>query len=483
MKRYNLCDYPWIPVITEIGQNELVTLKEVFEKADTVEVTGDSSVQRLAIWQFLEAIAGAVYKDEVIDLADDFDEEKLNAFKFDNRIQEYLDKWYESFWFVNDEGIPFMQYLTDEHKVSKVQPVKSMVLSIDEGENKSRMYTSVWRTLTPDQAIRAYLTYQAGSTKALLQNKEAYKSKYADGTKVPCGKIMGRLVDGLCVTVRGENLKETIMLNCALVMGSDEFDFGRPSWERLEDFQNSWYVPIENDYSLLWTYPIKCSRMVFDEAREQFTGVNTYISYFWYYEDNLWNDPTKVKHQNKNKDGYHYYHGYSKEHTDLYGCLVGLCTQQENGSQWNGVTWYTQNISDRELVFTEVTTKQECSVVHLLSQSYQSQVFSDPYLYSTVMTNKVQPVFDKIRGMVKMAWGNKSQYYRVSDKLTSDLVKVMATVDTIKDMKIEECLMKELDYFYDVSTKQILRSRKLMYQGKLLTEVEMFYKGGLKCLQ
>lgn len=95
--RFNLIDEPWIPVV---GKGK-VGLRQIFAD-ESISALGGNPVEKIAVFKLLLAIAqGAITpKDE--------DEWKSLGVKgLQERVSDYLDKWYDSFWLYGEK--PFLQ--------------------------------------------------------------------------------------------------------------------------------------------------------------------------------------------------------------------------------------------------------------------------------------------------------------------------------------------------------------------------------------
>ena len=95
--KFNLIDEPWIPVV---GKGK-VGLRQIFAD-ESISALGGNPVEKIAVFKLLLAIAqGAITpKDE--------DEWKSLGVKgLQERVSDYLDKWYDSFWLYGEK--PFLQ--------------------------------------------------------------------------------------------------------------------------------------------------------------------------------------------------------------------------------------------------------------------------------------------------------------------------------------------------------------------------------------
>lgn len=95
--KFNLIDEPWIPVV---GKGK-VGLRQIFAD-ESISALGGNPVEKIAVFKLLLAIAQSAItpKDE--------DEWKFLGVKgLQERVSDYLDKWYDSFWLYGEK--PFLQ--------------------------------------------------------------------------------------------------------------------------------------------------------------------------------------------------------------------------------------------------------------------------------------------------------------------------------------------------------------------------------------
>ena len=310
MGRYNLLDEKWISVIDKNGNPKQVSLKEVFEEANTFyDLAGDTKTQDFAVMRILLAVLHTVFsrfdytgnKYDCVGLdefynqrekVDDDDEYKYALCEtwfglwkkghFPDIIDDYLEKWRDSFYLF-DEKRPFLQVVAEDvsaDKLNKPNPSemsgKNINRLISESGNKIALFapkndnqsSSTKEVLAPDEIARWLITLQGYiglSDKVIFGNVKYKASK-------------GWLFDIGGVYLKGENLFETLMLNFALFYeeGENCFNIQKPCWEmssaELIDFYmyngtfdnlaglyTAWSRAAYIDPNLDWDKPFTCS--------------------------------------------------------------------------------------------------------------------------------------------------------------------------------------------------------------------------------
>lgn len=264
MGRYNLLDERWISVISgENGHTKLLSLKEVFsEAADCYDLAGEMKTQDFAVLRVLLAILHTVFSrfdadgkpyemlaideetDRQLDPVEEEDREDyadalldtwLRLWRrgnFPEIVQEYLECWRDRFYLF-DDVYPFYQVIEkDTGRLAEGKKNffgKNINRTISESSNKIALFAPVNGTggakdrLKYDQLVRWLITYQGYAGTADKEKVRAY-----GGT---CSK--GWLYDLGGIYLRGENLFETLLLNCCLVdPEQEEPRMEIPAWER-----------------------------------------------------------------------------------------------------------------------------------------------------------------------------------------------------------------------------------------------------------
>lgn len=266
--RYNLLDEKWISVIDKDGNPKQVSLKEVFEEANNLyDLAGDTKTQDFAVMRIFLAVLHTVFSRfdyngeqyewvklddklfEQDEKVDEYDKEEYQSAlcdtwfslwkngNFPSIINDYLEKWRDSFYLFDDKR-PFLQVVADDvsaEKLNKPNPSdlsgKNINRLVSESGNKIALFSPKnekknngnKEILAPDEIARWLITLQGYiglSDKVIFGNTKYKASK-------------GWLFDIGGVYLKGNNLFETLMLNLALFYeGADNcFNIQKPCWE------------------------------------------------------------------------------------------------------------------------------------------------------------------------------------------------------------------------------------------------------------
>lgn len=267
-----MLDEPWIRVITDYkGNMKEVSLVEFFRNAHTYKnFAGDMLIQDFAVMRFLLAIihtvfsrfdaSGNEYKyikldenykplnpEEKIDEDDEDDyvealEETWKSIwskkQFSEIIIKYLEKWRDRFYLFDSE-YPFYQVTKSDISPEKIVSLgrpnsnptkifgKTLNRLISESGNKIKLFSPNIEEykdfLTEAEIARWLITYQGYigmSDKAVFEKEKYTASK-------------GWLYDIGGIEIEGENVFETLMLNCVLIHPKEVYrTFNqKPCWE------------------------------------------------------------------------------------------------------------------------------------------------------------------------------------------------------------------------------------------------------------
>lgn len=267
MGRFNLLDEPWISVVTDQdGNTKEVSLKNLFENAHLYkELAGDMETQDFAVLRILLAVLhtvfsrfdanGEEYGDWELDdrfkpkdVGEDeieIDEMERQEMLYDTWISlwrkgqfppivgEYLEKWRDRFYLF-DEQYPFFQVRKQDISGNKINKAQASSVSgkninrlISESENKIALFSPRYETqsnkekLTAAEIARWLITFQGytGLSDKVIFGKEKYKSS------------KGWLFDLGAIYLKGENLFQTLLLNCALPDDRNILQIQKPCWE------------------------------------------------------------------------------------------------------------------------------------------------------------------------------------------------------------------------------------------------------------
>lgn len=271
MGRFNLLDERWISVIAdEMGRTEEVSLKELFANAHAYKgLAGDTKTQDFAVFRVLLAVLHTVFSrfdadgneygfiplDErwkpVGELEDeDEKEEYLDALyctwvnlwnygKLPSVVDEYLEKWRDRFYLFDEEH-PFFQVTSEDIAPSKINKTQASEVSgkninrlISESGNKIALFSPKYEAkdnksiLSPAEIARWLIMFQGytGLSDKVIYGKEKYKAS------------KGWLFDIGGITLKGKTLRDSLLLNCALLHPKTEYQVTvqRPCWEYSSD--------------------------------------------------------------------------------------------------------------------------------------------------------------------------------------------------------------------------------------------------------
>lgn len=303
MSRFNLIDEPWISVVVnEKGQTEEVSLKSLFENAhDYKRIAGDTETQDFAVLRVLLAVLHTVFSrfdaqgkpygffvlDErykptsLIEDEEDVDdytdalgktwEDLWKARRFPKVVNEYLEKWHDRFYLL-DEEYPFYQVTAADmssENISKSVPGavsgKNINRLISESGNKIALFsprtTDNKAILSEAECTRWLLTFQGytGLSDKVIFGKDKYKSS------------KGWLFDIGGLTIEGRNLFETLMLNLILVHSEPGYrdTQQKPCWEYSSSEMVQYYF-LGVDYDNLAALYTNWSRAVYIEPNIDF---------------------------------------------------------------------------------------------------------------------------------------------------------------------------------------------------------------------
>lgn len=288
MGRFNLLDEPWIRVMTvDSGEMKEVSLLEVFQHADKyIDLAGEMKTQDFAVLRTMLAVLHTVFSrfdadgrayewielDEKYRQMADVEEDDIDDYavalmktweklwgekKFPSIVAEYLEKWRDRFYLLDDKH-PFYQVrkedIAPEQLKSKTTGKvwgKNFNRTVSESANKESLFSPKGNVekkdnkniLSPAEITRWLIMFHgytgtADKTKFRLCPEQATLSK-------------GWLYDIGGMYCCGSNLLETLLLNLVLVpellgyVGTVQ----KPAWETDSSTQINEYFslrPIDN---------------------------------------------------------------------------------------------------------------------------------------------------------------------------------------------------------------------------------------------
>ena len=302
MGEFNLLTEPWISVITdERGKTEEVSLIDVFKNADKyISLAGDMKAQDFAVMRVLLSVLHTVFsrfdsdgnpydyfkldekflqnaevnEDDEEDYLDDLTNTWIRiwkAGKFPDIIERYLMTWKDRFYLYED-NYPFFQVTAKDFEgekySSKGSPVQGKNINrlISESNNKISLFSPKKdikdnkNVLRDSEATRWILTFQqyTGLSDKARFTEDKYKAS------------KGWLFDLGGVYLEGNNLFETLWLNCILVHPKEEYRLTveRPCWEHSpgENIETYFERPYIDNISELYT---NWSRAIYIEPKEK----------------------------------------------------------------------------------------------------------------------------------------------------------------------------------------------------------------------
>ncbi|MCC8191976.1 MAG: type I-E CRISPR-associated protein Cse1/CasA [Ruminococcus sp.] len=272
MGRYNLLDEKWIQVLLKNGGGvKKVSLKEVFSNAgDYYDLAGEMKTQDFAVLRVLLAVLQTVFSRfdsegnpydfleideetftqkepadwEDLDDEDPFFETWLSLWEkgeFPEIVQDYLEAFRDRFYLFDDK-YPFYQITPEQMKELASGGGqffgKNLNRTISESNNKIAMFAPITGKaedkdkLCDDQLARWLIMLQGYTGTG---DKKKVELKDVKDKKITYSK--GWLYDLGGLYLKGNNLFETLMLNCILSSDfdkklSDEMRTQIPAWER-----------------------------------------------------------------------------------------------------------------------------------------------------------------------------------------------------------------------------------------------------------
>ena len=287
---FNLLDEPWISVIVDSnGKCKDVSLKDVFEKAHLYKgLAGDTKTQDFAVMRMLLAVLHTVFSrfdtkgnkytyfklDDRYKQISEIDEEDEEDYRddlystwnglwqeqqFPEIIVSYFEKWRDRFYLFDEEH-PFFQVRKEDIKADKInKPKASSILGkninrlISESENKTALFSPKYSNgnnkdiLTASEIARWLLTFQGYTG---LADKVVFKTEKYKSSK-------GWLFDLGAIYLEGENLFQSLMLNCVLPYKENEnlLHAQCPCWEfkSYEIIKHSLRNTMPNNLAALYT--------------------------------------------------------------------------------------------------------------------------------------------------------------------------------------------------------------------------------------
>lgn len=223
---FNLIDQPWLLAKNVSGGTETVSMRTVFHRAHEFKgLAGELPTQDFAVLRILLAVLYRVFDAEE---HDDPEEDWRELWEADalpaQPIDEYLDRWHHRFDLF-DAKVPWFQVADLEAVSGETKPVDLLIPDCPiEGSlfSMRRGYDSI----TAAEAARWLIHCQAYDVSG-IKSGAVGDDRVKGGKGYPIGVGWAGWMGG--ITVVGNDLRETLLLNLVLERKRDEQDL--PVWE------------------------------------------------------------------------------------------------------------------------------------------------------------------------------------------------------------------------------------------------------------
>ena len=234
---FNLLERPWIPCLTRQGTAVPLSLRETLARAhELLNITHESPLVGVSVMRLLLAVLHRVYGPRnaaswaILWRSPSFDMAALDG---------YFDQWRGRFDLFDAER-PF--YQDASCRKEQAAPVSKLMHETASGSNATLFDHSVDMSPNPVEAAEAGLQLIAHQVFALsgtgTPDSEVAGSKFAG--RSPTAK-------GVICQVRGDDLRQTLLLNLRRYDPAQEVPFGgsedSPAWERVESAQVRERIP------------------------------------------------------------------------------------------------------------------------------------------------------------------------------------------------------------------------------------------------
>jgi CRISPR system Cascade subunit CasA len=310
-EKFNLLDEKWIRVLKFDSTIEMVSITELFENAHLYQdLAGEAKVQDMAMLRFLLAILHTVISRYELDGEYTQIERGSKALsrwksywnnkKFNSKIfKDYLDVYRDRFWLMHPK-YPFWQ--TQAAKKGTKYSASKLLCELSESGNKVRLFQSVSLeekvAISFDTAARGLIFLNSYDDKSGKKSAEAKKKE----KKFPTYLVawLGQIGQ---IYASGENLFETLMLNCVLLQdGKECWPEDEPRWESKEE-PSAERTEIYGPNNLAALYSLSSRRLFLTEEEGKVNGVyllggDSFNPINYFVEQNtLWKE-TENKKQN-----------------------------------------------------------------------------------------------------------------------------------------------------------------------------------------
>ena len=223
-ENFNLIEENWIPVLMKDGNNQLVSLGELYEKSDEIADLSLNPYERVAIMRLLICITMAALNEN--DLADEMSWRNALS-KIKPSVAQYLSKWHNKFNLFGPNA--FMQ--PDDLSVKKESDKSEIVKLFPHfsSGNNGTLYDhgTVISYENIPIGMLVYLNYSAGG-----QHSKCFWGGVETSSSVSAGPAREKSM--LQIYAGGDSLLKTIWLNIItdeMIKTLPQPIKGRPIWE------------------------------------------------------------------------------------------------------------------------------------------------------------------------------------------------------------------------------------------------------------
>jgi len=282
---FNLLDEPWILVSDLAGSQKKVSMLELFEKAQCLRmIDGESETQNISILRLCLAVLHTVIArydmegkenplEDEIDGIDRWGEWWNSGQLPFPIIRDYLGKWHSRFDLF-DADHPFYQDAEVGRELAQEYEKKPKEKDITENGIAKNYYSAGKLIGDLSESGNKVRNFRMTNVKSLAFDEAArwlvnYLNTDDKSAKQPTPKKCGSLGEIGCVTVHGNNLFETLMLNLVL-KNVNEDDI--PVWERTDSIRENNAIAVKGLANL---YTMQTRRVFLDQKNERIIGIKS----------------------------------------------------------------------------------------------------------------------------------------------------------------------------------------------------------------
>ncbi|MDR2162670.1 MAG: type I-E CRISPR-associated protein Cse1/CasA [Clostridiales Family XIII bacterium] len=279
-KEFNLLDEKWIVVLDGNGAATEVSMLEAFRNAHEYKrLANELPTADVAILRLLLAVMYAVFthvdvngdrSELTTDNALDRWKELWRGEQFPCKlIEQYLEQYRERFYLVHPET-PFYQAASLSGRKCTEYEAPKLIGDLSQSGNKPRLFMgrTSSKSIPKPEATRWLLHVNAFDDTSAKPSVRKSAGSSADAMFAPGAGWLGKL--GL-ITVSGENLFQTLLLNFVLINDKNEaYASGKPIWEvDVRDTERS-KIPLPQGLAELYT--LQSRRLLLKYSGNDVTG-------------------------------------------------------------------------------------------------------------------------------------------------------------------------------------------------------------------